>query len=506
MVEKIITALSGPKRKRLLDLDISAMLIVERLVGEILGWDQVGWSAVEPHKHRKFFFGRQRQGAPSIHDQLKPFFERCDPGTGDFAALKPSPIVNDSLAKLVGHLCRHVGEHHLPTPETDGVMLKRTVEQERLHHAVIDRLLRRIDDDPVLDERAARLKAIAAAAENELEKHFADLINEHIEKSFLPGGILDRYKHDSLRVQAGSRVEEACALNARELMGLAVPELLLDDDAWIRIEMTKILLGRFPYVRNYELMLFAELAMLQQPLLPRLAGACIFSSRAGPVDVEDTPSWRASQGSTVAICGSGSLPLSALFLHLFTGTKVILIDQAQAAVERSRRLINNLERLELLAPGALTVRQRNAGQVRFRSPGIPPKSTPDASSVACDAVMVASLVDPDAKAAIAEHFDRDPAAPELLIMRSATGLSARLAYDAVPTEAFSRDGLAYCGETVPATQIATHLDQEEATRSGLACTASANVLAIAHPDVVNTTEVYRRIPTAGNGSRGFSEE
>ncbi|MGI9506170.1 MAG: hypothetical protein ACR2RE_24275, partial [Geminicoccaceae bacterium] len=82
---------------------------------------------------------------------------------------------------------------------------------------------------------------------------------------------------------------------------------------------------------------------------------------------------------------------------------------------------------------------------------------------------------------------------ELLIIRSATGLSARLAYDPVPTEAFSRGRLAYCGETQPATQVATHLDRTEAACRNVVCTASPDVLAIAHPDVVNTTEVYRRL-------------
>lgn len=495
MAETNISTSHDKKYQRLIDLDISAVLIAERLVGEILGWDQVDWSAVEPHRNRKFFFGRQRQRDPSIHDQLKPFFDRCNVVIGHFSALKPSPVVNANLTKLVGHLCRHVGEHHLPDPDVGVVMLERTVEQERLHVAVIDRLLRRIDDSSILAERATRLKAIAAAAENELEKHFADLINEHIEASFLPGGVLDRYKRENFCDQARGQVDETRELNERELIGLATPELSLDEEAHLRIEMAKILLGRFPYVRNYELMLFAELAMLQQPLTPLSCEDSVSGvdsvSGADSVSGSDIGS-RLGADRTIAICGSGPLPLSALFLHLFTGTKIVLIDQAPVAVERSKRLIANLERLEIVEPSALTVHQRNAGNVCFRSQHATPEKTPDASSVACDAVMIASLVDPDAKAAIAEHFSRDPGAPELLIMRSATGLSARLAYDAISTEVLSRDGLAYCGESLPATQITTHLDHEEAMRSSIATAASQNVLAIAHPDVVNTTQVYRK--------------
>ena len=525
MADGNISATTGQKSRHSLDIDISAVLIAERLLGEILGWDRVDWSALEPHKSRKFFFGRQRQNNPTVYDQLKPFFDRCDLAAGDFSALKPSPVVNDNLTKLVGHLCQHIGRHSMPVNRSDGPVLERTIEQERLHRLVIDRLLCRIDGDPILDERATCLKTIAAAAENELEKHFVDLINDHLEKRFLSGGVPDRYKLDSLRDQAKGQIEETIALNARELAGLAMPELALDDDALIRIEMIKILLSRFPYVRNYELMLMAEIAMLQQSLMPRFVPARVLSGRKGLVDAELIGRWdtaiagvasrigldrvtrslsnpTSSQNRTVAICGSGPLPLSALFLHLLTGAKVVLIDQASAAVNRSRRLIINLERLEIVEPGALSVRQHEAGSVCFHSPDTSSEERANAT-VACDAVMIASLVDPSAKASIADHISRDPAAPDLLIMRSATGLSARLVYDALPTEALSQGTLAYCGETLPANQVAIHLDRIEAAFQRVACATSPDVLAIAHPDVVNTTEVYRKIPVAADGG-GFS--
>ncbi len=544
MADGNISTSTGRRSRRSLDIDISIVLIAERLVGEIFGWDRVDWPALEHHKNRKFFFGRQRQDNPSVYEQLKPLFDRCVPEAGDFSALKPSPVVNDNLTKLVGHLCRHIGRHFMPVneSESDGPVLDRTIEQERLHGLVIDRLLSRIDGDPILIERAARLKTIAAAAESGLEEHFVDLINDHLEKRFLPGGVPDRYKQGSLQDQARGQIDETLALNERELAGLAMPTLALDKEALIKIEMTKILLGRFPYVRNYELMLLAEIAMLQQPLMPRFVPERVLSSRKGVVDAELMERWDAaiarvasriglrhtvqsvlnptssqaplfsqdslsasdptsSQDRIVAICGSGPLPLSALFLHLLTGMKVVLIDQAAAAVGRSRRLIVNLERLEIVEPGALSVQQREAGSVRFCSPDTLPAQRTDAT-VACDAVMIASLVDPSAKASIAEHFRRDPSAPDLLIMRSATGLSARLAYDALPTEAISQGALVYCGETLPATQVATHLDRAEAARRNVACTASPDVLAIAHPDVVNTTEVYRKVPIAANGD-GF---
>jgi len=495
-----------------LDLDISAILLAEGLVGEIFGWDLVDWPAVQSHKGRKYFFERQQQGQPSIHDQLKPIFDCCDPWTNDFSPLKPSPIVNHNLTKLVGLLCRHIGRHALPIDGRDGPARERTAEQDRLHLAVIDQVLDRIDRNPILCERAALIKRVAAAAENELERHFADLINEHLDNNFLPGGRLDSIKINRLRDQARRQVQATCYLNQQELAGLAVPDLARDEAALTRIEMAKILLGRFPYMRNYELMLLAELAMLERPLKPRFARERMLLHKTGTIDAalierqdDAIAALSLHQGKTfssagpcalinrtIAICGSGPLPLSALFLHFFTGTNVVLIDQDPAAVKRSKRLITNLERLEILEPGVLLVQQQNAGRVRFFSSDMPPEKMPD-TAVACDAVMIASLVDPKARASIADQFSNDPSAPEFLIMRSTTGLSAKLAYDPVPTEAFSRGHLVFCGETLPATQVATHLDRSAAIQRGVACTESPDVLAIAHPDVVNTTEIYRRI-------------
>lgn len=184
--------------------------------------------------------------------------------------------------------------------------------------------------------------------------------------------------------------------------------------------------------------------------------------------------------------------MSALFLHLLTGASIVLIDEDSVAVRCSRRLIVNLERMGILGQRALTVLERRAGDVTFHDPTQHPKE-PCATAVACDAVMIASLVDAESKASIAEQFVSNRHAPQLLMMRSATGLSARLAYDPIPTETFCRGNLIYCGETMPATQVATHLDRIEAMRKGVACTESQDVLAIAHPDVVNTTEIFQRL-------------
>lgn len=515
LVNKQVVTNSKQQGQRVLDLGISAALIAERMIGEILSWDLVDWSTIERHRGKKFSFERRR-GEVSIHDQLKPLFDRCDHGQGDFATLRPSPIVNANLSKLVGYLCQHIGKSNLPSNAIDAPALNRSKEQDQLHLAVVQRIVGRIEEDPHLRERAWRLKHIAAAAESELESHFADLINERLEGSFLPKGNLEAHKIRGLQDQAKSRLPETKARNEHELLGLAMPDLALDEDSWVRIEMSKILLSRFPYVRNYELMLLAELTMLQQPMIPRFVPERRIADQVGGVDLGQIerlddlihrlahrveplrmparPSSPSNQ--TFAICGSGPLPMTALFLHLFTGARIVLVDNAQTAIERSKRLIDNLERLEILSPGDLTVVPKDAGELRFHKIKPSVDASPDAT-LSCDAVIIASLVDRETKASIASQFSADPAAPPLLIMRSATGLSAKLAYDAVPTETFSRGLLAYCGETLPAPQVATHQSRSEAARQGNAHVASPDVLAIAHPDVVNTTEVYRSMPAFG---------
>lgn len=509
------TAGSRPKRGNAIDLDVSAVLIGERSIGEIFGWALVDWTMIESHRGRRFHFGQQVRQDPSIHDQLKPLFESCHPEPCGFGALKPSPVVNINLTKLVGYLCRHFGHHHLPTPETDSLTLKRTIEQEKLHQRVVTYILKRVDNHPALGRRAGMIKQAAAAAESELEKHFANLINTGIEANFL----LDRHRIKSLREQAKVRMDETLALNAKELAGLTVPDLRLDEDSLVRIEMTKILLHRFPYVRNYELMLFAELAMLQQPLTPRFVRERALASPGCSVDeptilrldqavagLAATSGYSASLGwrgslaeRTIVFCGSGPLPLSALLLHLMTGANVVLVDNDHRAIACSQRLIANLEKLEILAPGALKTVRQDAGCLSFESIASPSRTSGE-NPFACDAVMIASLVDPAAKSEIARQFRENSNAPELLIMRSATALSARLAYDPVNTEEISSISLAYCGETQPATQVATHLNRIDAINEGVICPDSRDLLATAHPDVVNTTEIYRRLRSSINTS------
>lgn len=489
------------RARRSFDPEIEGRQVAERTIGAIFGVAQ-----------RDGCFRREPEPGSSVYEQLKPLFDRCrlNEDGQDFTPLKPSPTVNASLTKLVRVACRHFGSHHLPT---DGrtAPLQRTADQELLHASVLVHMTGRIGDDPELGRRARILKRIAAAAESELELHHADLINARIEAGWLAGGRPDRTVIPRRQEQMAAAAAAPPMLHGCQLRGLSMRARPLERARTRRLGLAGMLLRGFPYLRNYQLMTLAELAMLERQAAPRfireralMAGATQMGEPVGQLldrsitrlnDALALPAdpWAGSlAGRRIAFCGSGPLPLSAIFMHLMTDVEVVLIDRDQAAIERSSRLIANLERLEVLAPGKMKVVHRDAGSTVFQSRSTLHRAPPDA--VVCDAVMVASLVPGPAKAEIVRRMGEHEDAPELLIMRSACGLSARLLYDAVELDGAIGERFAYCGEALPAIHVATHLGRAEALREGSSCTASRDLLAVAHPDVVNSTELHRKLP------------
>jgi hypothetical protein len=472
--------------------NLDALLIAERAIGEIFGWDRVDWSLVRRQRGRRFAFDRDQQMTPAVHEALLPLFDRCRPAEGSFAPLRPSPVVNRALGRMITLVCRHFGAHHLPAaagPQCDGA-------RERLHHDVVDHILARIGGDSRLEQRAAMLKRIAAAAEGELERHYAERINARIEAALFPKGHPDRGRLDRLKSLAAAQIAETPELPERAATdAAAAPERRL------RVEMAKILLQPFPYLDNYAHMMAAESAMLNCAAPPRFVRERRLGDSGGRIDAAALERFdRAIAGlagddsgerplpGRMAFCGSGPLPLSALLLHLSTGIEMLLIERDREAVRASTRLLQKLEALDIIAPGGLELVERDAGDCRF----VGRRRPASADAFCCDAVMIASLVDPRAKARIADGIAAEPAAPDLLLVRSARGLAAALAYDPIDSERLGGLALAYCGEALPRTQIATHLDRVGAIREGRTSPASRDLLAIAHPDVVNSTELYRR--------------
>ncbi|MEM6926986.1 MAG: nicotianamine synthase family protein [Myxococcota bacterium] len=166
------------------------------------------------------------------------------------------------------------------------------------------------------------------------------------------------------------------------------------------------LLGDFPYLDNYVALVAAEVEALRRT--------------GGKLE-------------RVVVAGAGPLPLTGLWLAHTTDASVVLVDCDALAVTTARELVRGLERVGALPRGRIEVVH---GDVRD---GI--------GALGADFVLVASLVDDDAKVALARRC-RAAGRPLRIGYRGARGLVARLAYRPLPSELEAE--LSRLGEAVPA--------------------------------------------------------
>jgi hypothetical protein len=500
------------------DPEGSVLLIAERTIGELLGWDGVDWPAVARHQGRKFFFEQRKwQRSGAIYPTLKPLFDRCAPG--NTAPLRPSPAVNYALQRLAALLARHGGELLGPAP--DAPPWPRPAAEDRFHHAVIARILARLDQNPLMRRRAVLLQRINAAAEREMELHFCALIRRRLDAQYPsadPGFNALRIRR--LREQVAEGIDELLARRAADLAGLSRPVLVDERATLIRVRMLQSLVNLFPWCRRYELLVQAELALIQQPLPPRFLPECALGPAAdgtalaaldrtvehlrallakllpGAAGALDRP-----PPARIALCGCGALPLSGLLLHLLTGAQVTLIEVDPVAAEAAQRLVEQLARLEAVAPGGLEVVQHDATAIDYYRGGapLPAGQLPGRVVVVCDTVVISAQLGQGARLQIARQLADRPQAPGLLLVRAADGLAARLAYALAPTEALSDLQLPFCGAMRPAHQIDSHLDRAAAAAAGRLSLASPELRALGHPEALLGTEAYRRLalPLAG---------
>lgn len=306
--------------------------------------------------------------------------------------------------------------------------------------AISMRLWRRIVEWPQLRRKAHTIRRIAACAEAQMEQHFSS----------------------ALVASLAERAPLGCDAGAAQ-----------GSEARLR----EVLAG-FPYVDSYAHLVRAELALLKRSVA--LGGA---------------PS--ALAGSTLAFCGCGPLPLTGFMLQLGTGARIVLIDRDPSALAQAARLTSELQRIGVLPRDAFELKLADAGDLSY---GPRAADGPQARRhVRCDAVLVASLVPHEAKLRIAQRLRETCAADPLsLILRSAAGLCAELAYEPVRTEQIVHPGLMYCGESVPRHQVLG----EQGSSAGSSAFARAffeartgrALLGIADASVLNTSELYLRVP------------
>ncbi len=219
--------------------------------------------------------------------------------------------------------------------------------------------------------------------------------------------------------------------------------------AWLergsnRAETLTDIVTRFPYYEGYRELVAAESTLLDEP-------------------------------KRVVFGGGGPLPISGLLLASLTGAQVVLVDADEEAVARSARLVRALERRELIQRDQVVLRHQDLADV----------SLEDAE----DGIIVASLVDSATKIRLAQRLSRyRDSIP--LILRSAIGMCARLAYHRAPRQAVVAAGLHFRGELVPANHVVPSVDSEVASQFDVRSEQGGELLGVLSSSVLNSVELY----------------
>ncbi|MET0386784.1 MAG: hypothetical protein ABW321_12535 [Polyangiales bacterium] len=271
-------------------------------------------------------------------------------------------------------------------------------------------------------------------------------------------------------------------------------------------------MGTFPYVDSYTRLIAAELRLLAAPGVPLLVrdrDAAHSDGRAQRVlaelraELAQLPMAALPAEPKLALLGCGPLPITGFMWHAQCGGDVVMIDRDARSVARATALTRELERLGVLRPGAVRVVQAAGSELRFVPPQHPDAHTPEV--VSCDVLLIASLVDHPTKLGLARALCADPQTAGLtLLLRSAAGLCGALAYEPVRTEELSELALPFCGESVPKNLVFSCLDAATGALRGVTTESTRELLVTAHPSVLKTTELYRRLPLPAAGSRNSS--
>lgn len=371
-----------------------------------------------------------RMPADSIYERLAQRHRACDTARADVRALSPCPEVNRSLGRLVAII---QGEHSSPS-------FSSSPAHER---ALRTQLLRRITSSPELRARAHHLRSVAGLSEHALEQHWSEILLPRL-RSFLP---------------------------------MSRPPAI----GTLRVRALTACLAGFPYIDNYLQLTAAEIALLERPAIPLWLRtperAALPRTLRQDFDRALAQLPAASALSTlwpertIIVAGCGPLPITGLLMHALTGARVRLLDRDARALYAARTWVSELERLAILPPGAVRVADADVATLTF-APRTP-----------SDVLLIAGLVDVDAKLQLARRWQQQPA-PALLLLRSARGLCAELAYPPVPSHIVSHPALPFCGESVPQPLV------EPGEHSALVHAPRA---------VLNTSELYRSLPLPAAG-------
>lgn len=247
----------------------------------------------------------------------------------------------------------------------------------------------RIDKSTILTERACEIRQVACEAESSLENYYAKIL-----------------------------------LNADD----ALLDFPTDFSYVARIKHAAKV---FPYINNY-----VEMVEVESTLLRKLLKSPY-------------------QNQSIIFCGSGPLPLTGLLFAATLGCSVTLVDNDATAIKLSRSLIRLWEDRHVLPRGLVKVMLEDCATLplsagngsvneeNFCSEG--------KNEVHCDLLFLAALVPNEAKEALAMKAASLGKNCPVFAVRSAHGLTARLAYFHLKKQAFTQFGLRHKGTLAPCT-------------------------------------------------------
>ena len=480
-------------------------------------------------------FAVQSPTEPSIHARLIRLYAQCDVERGACGALAPNASVDACLRRLVS----------IARAEFHAVIDVHAVIDEATRFALTRAVRDRIAPDPALRHRAEEIRAIAALAEAELEYHYSAILSAKLREAeretpngrpraaFSPqaidtaavGAARDGFPTPGMDAAWSGSARDGFAAHgigtsasASRRTGLHAGVRALErEPASDRFQALRHALAPFPYIESYVQLIRAELRLLQAspaPLFLRdraVSRLSVIERRELRALQLQTEAFLAARGAwpaclarlppqsrgpepwgdrTIAVCGCGPLPISGLLLHAATGAELVLIDESARALDAARELVDALAGAGLLERSAMQFRLSDAAALRYGR-GLPPH--PD--NVPCDALLVASLIAQAVKLRLAQSLRAvAPSTALALIVRSAGGLCADLIYERVPTEQLGQLPLVFCGESVPRHQVFESLPAATAARCESSALGSRELLVIADPQVLNSSELYYRMP------------
>lgn len=275
-----------------------------------------------------------------------------------------------------------------------------------------------LDPSPIinslLSELVRHLQGYVAGAEMSPGQHFAyveQAVCAQIDTNELLFARANAIR--SLAIRAESRLELHWTQNLIQDETIASPRMSA---------IEKIQMGSrdFPYTQNYVSMVQKEAEVIRY-----------HAERRPEMGLKLTHDSANADPYRVAFCGSGPLPLTGILLAVTMDAKVTLIDNDPEAVRLSQRLIENWELRGIIEPNQITVICADAGKVRFFRNSRHPDLLEDSwspKSAQCDVLFVAALIPNATKEEIAQNVSDMRNNGPLVVLRTAHGLTARLAY------------------------------------------------------------------------------